>query len=278
MADPGVPFAARVWGCVSVKTVKASDRRVHPRIDTAELPVTPHVSISNKPGISLVDLSSGGALLELPFPLRPEARVTLAVSTPGENFALPFQLLRCYVSGLNGGVRYHAAGAFEQTLTLPSLAVRVPPTPLERLVNALEAFLQSTQDSHLTSAGADFHQLIGWVIASLRRGDPARLIAIKIKAHLAQQFPSLAITPESDWHTRDARTSARFFGYDFRSSEALTRSDRRVLRAGAQMIALLERHAREEAAAGDSPSVRPNHPPTMIIHNLGEWQQYRQSA
>jgi hypothetical protein len=263
---------------VSVKTIKASDRRVHPRIDTAELPVTPHVSISNRPGISLVDLSSGGALLELPFPLRPEARVTLAVSTPDENLALPFQLLRCYVSGVNGGVRYHAAGAFDQMLTLASLTLGVPPTPLERLVNALEAFLRSTQDTSLTSTGANFHQLIGWVIASLRRGDPARLIAIKIKAHLAQQFPSLVILPESDRYTRDARTSARFFGYDFRSNEVLTRSDRRVLRAGAQMIALLERHAREEAAAGSSSSDRPNHPPKMIIHSLGEWQQYRQTA
>ena len=260
------------------KGTKASDRRVHRRVDTAELPVPARVSIPNRPAITLVDLSSGGALLELPFQLQPDARVSLRVWTPDQKLVVPFKLLRCYVAGIKGRVRYHAAGAFEATLALPGLADDAPPTPVERLITTLEMFLQSTNSSDATGTAAGFHQLIAWVIEGLRRGDSARLIAMKIKAHLAQQFPSLAISPSSDIGSRDARTSARFFGYDFRSQETLTRSDRRVLRAGAQMIALLDAHARSEMTADSQSPYQLHSPPPMIVHNIADWDQLRQSA
>ena len=260
------------------KGIKASDRRVHRRVDTAELPVPARVSIPNRPAIDLVDLSSGGALLELPFQLQPDARVSLRVWTPEQKLVVPFKLLRCYVAAIKGRVRYHAAGAFEETLALPGLADDAPPTPLERLITTLETFLQSTNGIDATGTAAGFHQLIAWVIEGLRRGDSARLIAMKIKAHLAQQFPSLAISPASDTGNQDAKSSARFFGYDFKSREILTRSDRRVLRAGAQMIALLDTHARSEMTAGNHWQHQLHLPPPMIVHNIADWDQFRQSA
>jgi hypothetical protein len=263
---------------ITEKIAKASDRRVHRRIDKAELPVPARVSIPNRPAISLVDLSSGGALLELPFQMQPDTRVPLAISTPEQNLVLPFRLLRCYVAEIKGGVRYHAAGAFEQTLNLPALSDGTAPTPLEELIATLETFLRTHQEKHASPGNAGFHQLLAWVIEGLRRGDPPRLIAIKIKAHLGQQFPSLLISPASELPHRDARTSARFFGYDFRSHEALTRSDRRVLRAGAQMIALLETFAQNETT-----SIKPRHydyltAPSMIIRTIAEWQLHQRSA
>ena len=260
------------------RAIKASDRRVHRRVETAELPVPARVSIPNRPAISLVDLSSGGALLELPFQLQPDARVSLRVWTPEQKLVVPFKLLRCYVAGIGGRVRYHAAGTFEGVLALPGLADDVPPTPLERLISTLETFLQNTNGTEANGTAAGFHQLLTWVIEGLRRGDSAQLIAMKIKAHLAQQFPRLVIRPASDIASDDARTSGRFFGYDFRSHETLTRSDRRVLRAGAQMIALLDTHARNEAARGNEWQQHGNSPPSMIVHTIADWEQLRQSA
>ena len=263
---------------VSTNTIKPSDRRAHRRIDKAELPVPAQVSIPDRPPIALVDLSSGGALLELPFQLQPETRVTLAVSTPKENAVVPFQVLRCWVADLKGGVRYRAAGAFEQTLTLPVLQPEAPPSPKDRLVATLEGFLNTTKPADLASLGAGFHQLVRWVLDSVNRGDAAGLIAIKIKAHLGQQFRSLVIHAASDACLRDARTSARFFGYDFRSAEALTRDDRRILRAGAQMIALLDTYAREEAADANPAPGLFTHMPPIVLRSIAEWQEYKRSA
>src|SRR5262245_59939365 len=90
----------------------AADRRAHPRIPSAKLPVT-RVHIPRRATVSLVDLSAGGALLELPFQLPPESSFAVKLDTAVEQIELPFQMLRCYVAELKGGVRYHAAGAFD---------------------------------------------------------------------------------------------------------------------------------------------------------------------
>lgn len=54
----------------------AAERRAHRRIASSELPEPALIRIPDRPAISLVDLSPGGALLELPFQLRPESGVT----------------------------------------------------------------------------------------------------------------------------------------------------------------------------------------------------------
>ena len=61
---------------------RASDRRAHRRIASAELPKSALIRIPNRPAVSLIDVSSGGALLELPFQMPPESRFTLELSTP----------------------------------------------------------------------------------------------------------------------------------------------------------------------------------------------------
>ena len=257
------------------ESLKESDRRVHRRLDTTELP-TASVSIAHRPAISLVDLSSGGALIEMPFQLPSHAIVPLTLSMPDHNVIVPFKLLRCYVAKIENGVRYHAAGAFDQLLSLPGLTDSPTPSPLDRLITTLEALLRTTQSHQATATAVGFHELFAWVIAGLRKGHSARQIAIHIKAYLAQQFPSLSISAASDSFERDPRTSARFFGYDFTFNETLTRSDRRVLRAGAQMIALLDNYSQTELPAGKWHD--PNSPPTMIVHSIGEWQHFRRSA
>ena len=246
-ASPGLQIALlfRLGTIVkNSKTGNASDRRAHRRIASSELPAPAFIRIPNRPAISLVDLSPGGALLDLPFQLRPESRVTLELSTSADRLAVPFHLLRCWVAELKGGVRYHAAGAFEQTLNLPaSLAGGLATAASDRLIATLEGFLRSSRAADASARGAHFSEMLGQVVAGLRQGEGADRLSAQIKAHLAQLFPALAITQASASLLRDVSTSARFFGLEFRSSTNLTSADRRFLRAGAQLITLIDKDA-----------------------------------
>jgi hypothetical protein len=70
-----------------------------------------------RPGyaVSLIDLSSGGALIEGPRPLRPGARVHLQLMNGTRRLAIGAQVLRCAVASLNSneGVQYRGALKFD---------------------------------------------------------------------------------------------------------------------------------------------------------------------
>lgn len=71
-----------------------------------------------RPGysVSLVDLSSGGALIEGPRPLRPGSRVHLQLTTKSRRLGIIAHVLRCSVVSLGSGqgVQYRGALKFDQ--------------------------------------------------------------------------------------------------------------------------------------------------------------------
>jgi len=237
-----------------------SDRREHRRHAPSELPISTLIRIPERPAISLVDLSAGGALLDLPFQLRPDSRITLHVVTPDEEVEVPFRLLRCYVADLNKGVRYYAAGRFDETLSLPGTLAGGHQAA--RLRSALDGLLRASHGAHLGARGVRFNELVSRIVEGLRRGESADLLLEQIKYELARLFPSLVIVPAPTSPLFDASTSARFFDLEFRSRRMLTAEDRRFLRAGAQLIRLL---------GADSPAAF-QAPPPLIVHGLAEWQ------
>lgn len=238
-----------------------SNRRAYPRIEASELPTSTIIRIPDRPAISLVDLSAGGALLDLPFQLQPDSRITVQLVTPDERLDVPFRLLRCWVGELNKGVRYFAAGKFDKTLRLPtSLERRLK---ADRLRSMLEELLRASQGTHLGSRGVRFNELVGRIIEGLRRGESAALLQQRIRYELTQLFPSLIIIPASTLPLFDAATSARFFGLEFRSPRVLNAEDRRFLRAGSQLITLIGTNV---------PAPIQHVPPPLIIHNIAEWQ------
>lgn len=257
---------------------RASDRRAHRRIASTELPKSALVRIPNRPAVSLVDVSSGGALLELPFQMRPESKFTLELSIPEDRLAVPFQLLRCYVADLKGGVRYHAAGAFDQAVKLPAFLARgLELSASDRLIATLEAFLRTSQAADPRARDARFNELLRWVVAALQRGEASNLIARQIKTHLVRLFPSLAISRSTPSIIGDVSTSARFFGFDFRTNRILTAPDRRFLRASAQLINLIERNEEEEPETTQSPKILET-PSSLIVHNIAEWQAIQNAS
>jgi hypothetical protein len=70
-----------------------------------------------RPGyaVSLIDLSSGGALIQGPCPLRPGARVHLQLLTGSRRLGIAAHVLRCSVASLDSrqGVQYRGALKFD---------------------------------------------------------------------------------------------------------------------------------------------------------------------
>src|SRR3954470_15531498 len=110
---------------------RPSDRRAHARLT----PVAPHCPISARfkygDAVTLVDLSSGGALLETSRLLRPDMDLVLEILDARTRHVthVVSRILRSYVAGLQDGVTYRGACAFKRPLVHPAL---VPPPPLLR--------------------------------------------------------------------------------------------------------------------------------------------------
>ncbi len=240
-----------------------ADRRAHPRIPPAKLAVT-SVRIPHRPSVSLVDLSSGGALLNLPFQIRPESRFALQLETSVEQLSMPFQLLRSYVAELKGGVTYHAAGAFDNLLDVRALVQRASGAA-QRLVGALERLQCGVQKTAAQSrSDAAFCEFLGGVLVWLRRGESLELVTLKVKAHLTQTYPSLLILP-SQRPSRDAASSVACFGLTFTSRRTLSAHDRRYLKSNAQLISMLDATCREmNEVAGSAPQ-------PQVVHTAADW-------
>lgn len=253
------------------------ERRVHPRISREQLTLDAQIRIPSRPPISLVDLSSGGALIDLPFQIRPDSQVNLELVTRSDRLTVPVRLLRCYVASLTGGVRYQAAGEFRERLQLPELlAAGTQAATTNRLASTLEAFLR--QDGHGGGHHRvhEFNHLLGAVLEGVRRGEPPDQISWEIRSRIMHFIPSLAIEPADGAYLPDPSRGARFFGIDFRAPRVLSAVDRRMLRAAAQLLSIID----ADRTAAPMP---PLHPASAtvetaapeIIHSIAEWQMCR---
>jgi len=244
-----------------------ADRRAHPRIPSARLRVD-RVRIPHRPAVSLVDLSSGGALLELPFQVPPQSRFAVELHTAVDQVEVPFQLLRCYVAELKGGVTYHAAGAFDGLLNLQALAARAS-TALQRLIGRLDTLLRGGRETAADRSAGEFNEILAEVLTGLRRGESFDLVALKLKARLTQTYPSLSILPALG-PQRDAMTTVECFGMTFRSKQAFSAHDRRLLKGAGQLISMLEKCRREMGQEEAEPSPSP-----QIVYTAAEWLSTR---
>jgi hypothetical protein len=107
-------------------SMRSPDRRRHRRFGASELLRFRSVHIERAREVSLVDVSVGGALLEVDSPLRPDSEAILElVGDIGRTF-LPFRVLRCQISGLARMPRYLGGCAFVQPLDPADLVTLVP--------------------------------------------------------------------------------------------------------------------------------------------------------
>jgi uncharacterized protein DUF6982/PilZ domain-containing protein len=122
------------------------DRRVHTRHPAGELAWVNKARLKYGPKLSLVDLSSGGAQIEIDdFWLRPGSTVVVEIVGGATVFAVPSRVVRCQVSGITPSIRYRGALEFKHLVEFPDLskhttAIYHDPNPLHshaRLARAL---------------------------------------------------------------------------------------------------------------------------------------------
>jgi hypothetical protein len=98
-----------------------AERRSSPRRSSAQCAWL--IAARLRPGrdVQVLDLSSGGALVEAGVRLLPGAPVVLHLVGDGGAHTIRGIVLRCYVSALDrcAGVRYRAALAFDQSFRIP---------------------------------------------------------------------------------------------------------------------------------------------------------------
>ena len=148
-----------------------ADRRAHPRIPSAKLRVS-RVRIPHRPAVSLVDLSAGrgASRTSVPGAARDAHGGRTAYSL--EQVEVPFQLLRCYVAELKGGITYHAAGAFDSLLNLQAMIARAS-SAMQRLIATLERLQRSankaagSREAPASSTRPSQERSPGCVVASL---------------------------------------------------------------------------------------------------------------
>ncbi len=97
------------------------ERRAHRRRATGECGWISKARVRPGVDVRLLDLSSGGALVEGAVRLLPGSRVELQLSSSDTRRVIAGRVLRCNVSALSAehGIRYTAAVGFETRLAMP---------------------------------------------------------------------------------------------------------------------------------------------------------------
>jgi hypothetical protein len=157
-AVEAIPFSVRLAArrlAARAETAR-SDRRAHERRSAADLEWLQAVRLTGSTGydVRLVDLSEGGALLEVDAPLRPGVILTLELSGPGLDTAVPMEVLRCYIANLRGETTtYRGACAFAHLIELPGKNARPLPAAAAANFVGTDAALKYLLD-RCTSPGA----------------------------------------------------------------------------------------------------------------------------
>jgi PilZ domain len=236
-AVDSVPFSVRLAARRAMRdrverTPKPQERRAHPRRGAKELEWLESVRLTGGTGfgVRLIDLSEGGALIEVDAPLRPGIKLILEISGRDIDTTVSLEVLRSYVANLGGAIPlYRGACAFDRLIALPSAAhpqAKAPNPALPTFVGTDASLLylharadgmDSRQILHVLDAlymraaakGQDAgkehaEDLLTAIVPPLRRGAPREDV-------IAALYGALRNVPEND-QPRVQETSARLLG------------------------------------------------------------------
>lgn len=95
------------------------ERRAAPRVRAFAAPGMERARLRPGRTALIVDLSSGGALIETDWRLLPGVRVEMQIGEPAALFRVAGRILRCHVALLDRGrIRYRGALMFDEELLL----------------------------------------------------------------------------------------------------------------------------------------------------------------
>ncbi len=187
-------------------------------------------------GVSLVDLSAGGALLDSPVPLGPNSVLALEIVGAGIDMVVPFRVLRCEVGELTAcRLTYRGACEFTRLIELRGL----PPSPsahavpsetfmgidveLKDLVKragscgevgalgtadvlqALNALHAQMLKLHADPLGEQLGALLGLVVPALERGTGLSAVIERMESQLRRAVPYARLRlADAGNHARDS--------------------------------------------------------------------------
>jgi hypothetical protein len=222
--EAAIPFSARLAEQRRILrepvAVARADRRAFRRRSAEDLEWLRIVRLvgGTGSGVTLIDLSEGGALLEVDGPLRPGVILTLEISGSGLEAQVPLEVLRCYVASLRDNVTiYRGACAFTHPIELPDLRAGWVPTTtafvgtdaaltyllgrcrsdvetgsgesritLERteVLHILDSLHTRKPAGHADPLGRYASELLGAVLPALRRGAPRDVVVAALEQRL----------------------------------------------------------------------------------------------
>jgi hypothetical protein len=256
-----------------------ADRRVHQRLRDRELAWVRNARLSAGKGVTLVDLSAGGTLLDSPVSLRPASLLTLQFSGRGVDMAVEFRVLRCQVGAIGSlGPTYRAACEFTQLIQLPGqharsrqdassgafvdldvalkqLVQRAGPEgslDADCIIEALRALAVRARKQPLDPIANPLMELLDTVLPAIEQSLELAAVLSRIEGQLRRTVPQasvrLALPSESSLaavrstliRVPGAPESAAHVSIDIPRGVVLNHWQSRVLRVASRVIALLQ--------------------------------------
>ena len=189
-AEASAPFVS--WHDASRHADR--DRRTYERLVAHELEWLKSARLRSGAPLSLIDLSSGGALFETSTPLGPGSTATLTLTGEGIVETATFRLLRCEVASLKGGLVFRGACVFDRVLALPSMPIvrkdrgssATTETPARPALGEEQilALVQSVARRTESKPAANLAKIIAETRSALERGEPPQVILRLIETQL----------------------------------------------------------------------------------------------
>lgn len=236
-------------------TVPFADRRAHVRLRPIDLPRPMLVRFRHGPLVRLLDVSTGGALLETATRLIPGGHIVLEFLAPGRRrtTTIPSRVVRSHVTALNGSPRYRSGVVFKQPLALAELDVaRDEPSTGEIDASALATAIASIRSVASASRDRSVTRFLDEVVRQVQVCTSPRALMAFVEGRLRRQVPLVTVSfapragaprPAGDCHAFDlgqaGANDARRMHVEFTPACALDESQVRLLHAGASVMSLV---------------------------------------
>ena len=170
-------------------TASGLERRVHQRLRPEEVQWLRKLRLKNGPEVSLIDISSGGALVDARVQLKPGARVTLQLAAAGRLIEIPSDVLRCGIATLEGAATYRGAFVFAEPIALAELGRAQLSGGIDRVAASTawqKIVVRYREGSMLKGYTVDFHPGRGhfslWPSVDARVSERAMVPLARLKA------------------------------------------------------------------------------------------------